>query len=220
MASPTERVDFFFDPVCPWAWVTSRFTAEVAGLRGIDVEWRFISLRMVNEQKDYGKDFPPGLRERARGPVGRCCGWPRPPASTAATRPWGASTPSSARACTTRAAASPSCGKATSPSSPSRSSPPACRAELEAAGKDEAHDAVIRAETDLALGRTGSGVGTPILTFDPGTPAEASFFGPVLGRIPRGDEALQHLGRGGHCWPARRDLYELKRTNRQRPDFS
>ena len=60
MASPTERVDFFFDPVCPWAWVTSRFTAEVAGLRDIDVEWRFISLRMVNEQKDYGKDFPPG----------------------------------------------------------------------------------------------------------------------------------------------------------------
>ena len=60
MASPTERVDFFFDPVCPWAWVTSRFTTEVAGLRGIDVDWRFISLRMVNEQKDYGKVFPPG----------------------------------------------------------------------------------------------------------------------------------------------------------------
>ena len=50
---------------------------------------------------------------------------------------------------------------------------------------------MIRAETDLALSRTGSGVGTPILTFDPGTPGEASFFGPVLGRIPRGDEALE-----------------------------
>ena len=78
---------------------------------------------------------------------------------------------------------------------------------------------MIRAETDLALSRTGSDVGTPILTFDPGTPAEASFFGPVLGRIPRGDEALQ-------IWDTvvtlarTRDLYELKRTNRQRPDFS
>lgn len=53
-------VEFFFDPIFPWAWVTSRFTLEVARQRHLAVDWRFISLRMVNEQKDYGKDFPPG----------------------------------------------------------------------------------------------------------------------------------------------------------------
>src|SRR5262245_11891388 len=53
-------VEFFFDPICPWAWITSRLTVEVADQRGLDVEWRFISLRMVNEQKDYDRDFPPG----------------------------------------------------------------------------------------------------------------------------------------------------------------
>ena len=53
-------VQFFFDPICPWAWITSRLTVEVADQRGLDVEWRFISLRMVNEERDYDRDFPPG----------------------------------------------------------------------------------------------------------------------------------------------------------------
>ena len=53
-------IEFFFDPICPWAWITSRFTVEVAEQRDLSVDWKFICLRMVNEEKDYGKDFPQG----------------------------------------------------------------------------------------------------------------------------------------------------------------
>jgi len=53
-------VDFFFDPVCPWAWITSRWVVEVASQRHLDVDWRFIALRIVNEDKDYEKDFSKG----------------------------------------------------------------------------------------------------------------------------------------------------------------
>ena len=44
-------VEFFWDPVCPWAWITSRWVVEVAEQRGLDVDWRFICLRIVNEEK-------------------------------------------------------------------------------------------------------------------------------------------------------------------------
>ncbi len=49
-------VEFFLDPVCPWAWVTSRWVVEVASQRSYDVEWRFICLRIVNEEKDFEHD--------------------------------------------------------------------------------------------------------------------------------------------------------------------
>ena len=53
-------LEFFFDPICPWAWITSRLTVEVARQRDLTVDWRFICLRMVNEEKDYDREFPPG----------------------------------------------------------------------------------------------------------------------------------------------------------------
>jgi hypothetical protein len=89
---------------------------------------------------------------------------------------------------------------------------------LTAAGDDEGLDAVVREETDLALSRTGKDVGTPIITFSPDTDDEASFFGPVISRIPRGEEALR-------IWDAVELLArtpgfaELKRSARDRPTF-
>ena len=53
-------VEFFWDPVCPWAWLTSRWVVEVAGQRDLRVDWRFISLRLLNADKDYERDFAPG----------------------------------------------------------------------------------------------------------------------------------------------------------------
>ena len=53
-------VEFFWDPVCPWAWLTSRWVGEVARQRQLTVDWRFISLRLVNAEKDYERDFPAG----------------------------------------------------------------------------------------------------------------------------------------------------------------
>ena len=47
-------LEFFFDPVCPFAWITSRWVTEVQALRQYDVSWKFISLRMVNDDRGYG----------------------------------------------------------------------------------------------------------------------------------------------------------------------
>ena len=61
-------VEFFWDPVCPWAWLTSRWVVNVVDEQPMAVDWKFICLRIVNEDKDYEKDFPPRYqRGHARG---------------------------------------------------------------------------------------------------------------------------------------------------------
>jgi hypothetical protein len=86
-----------------------------------------------------------------------------------------------------------------------------------AAANDESWDEVLRAETDEALGRTGGDVGTPIISFTRDG-VSASFFGPVISRVPRGDEALR-------LWDAVWEVAtfpgfsELKRSLRERPQL-
>ncbi len=83
---------------------------------------------------------------------------------------------------------------------------------------DEVHDEWLRADTALALSRTGDDVGTPILTFRPGTDREGSFFGPVISKAPKGAEAVE-------LWDAVEKLAtsgvaELKRSLREPPDYT
>jgi hypothetical protein len=83
---------------------------------------------------------------------------------------------------------------------------------------DESHDEYLRAETELALSRTGKDVGTPILTFRPGSDKEGSFFGPVISKAPKGVEAselwdvIEKLATSG--------VAELKRSLRAAPDYT
>ena len=82
---------------------------------------------------------------------------------------------------------------------------------------DAAHDSVIRFESDAALASTGKDVGTPIITFNPQTDRAASLFGPVISKIPRGEEALR-------LWDAvqiiaESGVSEIKRTLRGRPQY-
>jgi hypothetical protein len=85
--------------------------------------------------------------------------------------------------------------------------------------EDTSHDTYLRAETELALSRTGPDVGTPILTFAPGQgEREGSFFGPVISKAPRGADAVT-------LWTAVETLAtsgvaELKRSLRAKPDFT
>ena len=45
----TEKVEYWFDPICPWAWMTSRWMGEVQQRRDVEVDWRIISLGILNE---------------------------------------------------------------------------------------------------------------------------------------------------------------------------
>jgi 2-hydroxychromene-2-carboxylate isomerase len=209
-------VEFFFDPICPWAWITSRFTVEVAGQRDLAVDWRFICLRMVNEERDYEREFPPGYvnAHRAGQRMLRIAAAARRDGGNEAVAAlytaFGEQLHTARRGEEIRDGDDSVIGESVELAG--------LPAALTSDGDDEALDAVVRDETDLALSRTGKDVGTPIITFAPGTADEVSFFGPVVSRIPRGDEALR-------IWDAVELLArtpgfaELKRSARDRPTF-
>src|SRR3954467_10698287 len=60
-------LEFFWDPVCPWAWITSRWVVNVTAERPMDVDWKFICLRIVNEARDYSQDREGYERGHMRG---------------------------------------------------------------------------------------------------------------------------------------------------------
>ena len=209
-------LDFFFDPVCPWAWITSRWVSEVQQLRSYDVQWKFISLKFLNEDKmDYSK-MPEGYKDvhaagtnglrvaaRARAEQGNeACGAVYTALGTSLhknqEREKFVADPVAHIASLLTAAGLPSVWAESA--------------------LDVSFDALIRTETELALERTGKDVGTPILTFHPGGAKEASFFGPVISTIPRGEEAMK-LWDAIETIATSSGMAELKRSLRARPSF-
>ena len=91
--------------------------------------------------------------------------------------------------------------------------------ELASHVHEDAHDAHVRADTDAAFARTGNDVGTPILTFKPGQANEGSFFGPVISKTPRGEDALR-LWDAVETLATTCSMAELKRSNRDPLDFT
>ena len=224
-------IEFFFDPLCPWAWITSRWVVEVAEQRDLSVDWRFISLAMINEVRLNAT--PEEAAELGIEPV-------RPgfPAVAAA----GASLLRVAAAIRQESGNEAVgefytvCGNllhkegrsAEFWSTDGTSDPTKVVNEIlaaahvspqsAAAAAQAEFDVVVRAETDLAFERTGKDVGTPIITFDTTRPNEATLFGPVINRIPRGEEALELWDA---MWIVARTpgLAEFKRSLRGAPNF-
>lgn len=209
-------LEFFFDPVCPWAWITSRWVCEVQQQRDYDVTWRPISLAFINEHRteDDGYDDDYRAVHRAGLHAHRVCdqvlqqhGNDGVAAlySTIGTaihndrrRPDLVSDPVGFLKDALAAAGLP----------------------IDSAGEalNDAHDAAIRASTEEGLARTGRDLGTPIITFRPGRPDEGSFFGPVIARIPRGVEAAR-LWDAVELLATTSGMAELKRSDRARPTF-
>lgn len=185
----TSELDFYFDPVCPFAWMTSKWVRIVAEQRHMEVGWRFISLRLVNKDKDYATYFPAGYEE------GHTTGLRLLRVAAAVRDRHG----NDAVGRYYRA-----CGEAIFDREPGaqaeaqRDLDRFARALLDGLGLDQAcagaldgdgNDAVIQAETDRALDLAGRDVGTPILHFWP--PEGTAFFGPVISRLPSPREAAR-----------------------------
>ena len=188
MMGRMTAIDFYFDPSCPWAYVTSIWAREVAELRGMRIRWRPFSLRFKNE----------------------------PPEGAPAT-------PSMGNRCLRVALAvreqhdDDAVGRLYAEMGKRRHSPDKLdigseeqlRSILEACGLDpalaiaaddeEQWDPVIRSEMAEAIAKAGDDVGVPIIVLDAGD--GPGWFGPVISRAPRGDEALA-LGTPSRRWPA------------------
>jgi predicted DsbA family dithiol-disulfide isomerase len=208
-------LEFFFDPVCPWAWITSRWVVEMQQLRDYTVEWRFISLKMINQDRTsdwYTPEYRAG--HMAGLYAHRVCDEVRlQHGNDAVDRLYTALGEAIHKGQRRKEInADPEgfmremLGVAGLP------------ADLAAHAHDESHDEYIAADTALAFERAGKDVGTPILTFHPGTAKESSFFGPVISTIPRGEDAAR-LWDAVEVLATSSGMAELKRSNRARPSF-
>jgi 2-hydroxychromene-2-carboxylate isomerase len=200
---PTE-VTFWFDPLCPWAWITSRWMHEVAAVRDVTVDWRLMSLLLLNEgspgfdpakaaaltwgfraqrvaaaTREHHGDDAVGTLYTALGTLLHVEKRERDDETLRAALA-GAGLPE----------------------------------ELVAAAGDEAYDAAVRAEHAEAIALVGDDVGTPILAVD-----GAAIFGPVVTPIPRG-EAAGRLWDGVRLVLGTDGFFELKRGRDRTPEVA
>lgn len=218
-ATVNADLHFYFDPVCPFAWMTSKWVRIVASQRDYRVDWRFISLRIINEHIDYDAHFPPEyLAVHTAGlELLRAASKVRDDAGQAAVGDL-------YRALGTRIFETPdTAGPFTALNRGARHvlepllEPLGLPLELLDALDDDGRDERIRAETEEALSLTGRDVGTPILQFQP--PDGIAFFGPVISRLPSEEEAgaLWDNVIGLASFPG---FAELKRSLRERPQLA
>jgi protein-disulfide isomerase-like protein with CxxC motif len=195
-------VDFWFDPLCPWAWITSRWILEAGKLRPLAVRWHVMSLAVLNEGRDLSADYR-DVMKRAWGPVR---------VAIAAEQKYGPEVLGRLytalgtrfhhdRAPKDRPTVEAALAEAGLP------------AELADAMDSTEYDEALRASHSEGIKRVGYEVGTPIISVN-GT----SIFGPVVSPIPRG-EAAARLWDGVMLVTSTDGFFELKRSRTRDPIF-
>ena len=196
-------VDFWFDPLCPWAWIASRWMLEVEEVRPVEVRWHVMSLALLNENKP---DLPENYKElmaKAIGPVRVCI---------AAEQKFGPGVLGSLytalgtrfhhdQAPKERSTVEAALADAGLP------------AELAGALDSSDYDEALRASHHDGMDRVGYEVGTPVISI-----GGVAIFGPVLSPIPRG-EAAAKLWDGVLLVMGTDGFFELKRSRTREPIF-
>jgi hypothetical protein len=200
-ATPTV-VDFWFDPSCPWAWMTSRWVDEVAPQRDLDVTWHVMSLAVLNENNDvpesYRAFFPRALKytrlvTAVQELHGQAAVKPLYDALGTRIHPGGRKD--------VEAVIEESLAEVGLP------------AELAQYAQTDQYDPQMRASHFDGIERVGQDVGTPVIAV-----GENAFFGPVISPAPKG-EAAATLWDGVLAISGYDGFFELKRSRTREPIF-
>lgn len=207
-AEPTPA-DFWFDPLCPWAWLTSRWMLEVEKVRPVRTRWHVMSLAVLNEDRldELPEQYREGMRQ-AWGPVRVC---------VAAEQEHGPEV--LGRLYTEIGTRFHNQGRPKEAAT--------LREALAAAGLPEsladaadstAYDTRLRASHKEGIDLVGQEVGTPVIAVPGADGAQVAFFGPVVTPAPKG-EAAARLWDGTLLVAGTPGFYELKRTRDEQPTF-
>ena len=197
-------VDFWFDPLCPWAWIASRWLLEVEEVRPVAPRWHVMSLAVLNESKESLPQRYQELMAQAWGPVRVCI---------AAEQKFGPDVLLPlyiALGMRFHERQEPK-DRATIEAALAEAGLPA---DLADAMDDPGYDEALRASHRDGMDRVGYEVGTPVISV-----AGISFFGPVISPIPRGEDAGR-LWDGVLLVAGADGFFELKRTRTRDPIFA
>jgi 2-hydroxychromene-2-carboxylate isomerase len=200
--SERDVADFWFDPICPWAWMTSRWMLEVEKVRSVQVRWHVMSLAVLNQGKDVPEQYR-DLMERAWGPVR---------VVTAARELHGDGVVG---------ALYTAMGTLIHPGGEQDFDRVAGLAlaevglpgELAKYADSDEFDPQLRASHEAGIAQVGTDVGTPVIAVN-----GVAFFGPVVTPAPKG-EAAGRLWDGTLLVAATPGFYEIKRSRTQDPVF-
>jgi 2-hydroxychromene-2-carboxylate isomerase len=202
MAS-AQKVDMWFDPICPFAWITSRWLLEAAAVRDLEVTWNIMSLAQLNKDREMDEAH-----------------------KAAFTRSWDAvrlvAVVKEKHGNDTVIALYNAMGtrihlkkeKVSDELLTAALAEAGLPADLLATAKDESWNEPMIASHDRAISLVGNDVGTPVVAI-----GDAAFFGPVISPAPKGEQA-------GRLWDGLAlclevpGFYELKRARKGGPDFS